>query len=254
MSKSPTLVFVAGAWHSASTWDKVTSLLEAQQYKCVPVGLPSTQSDPSVGFEDDVRAVRDAITAETTQGRDVVVILHSYGGPVGQTAIKGHTRPKEDKTDSSGHVIGLAIMASGFAIGGKNFIDGSGGKPPPTWVADSDGAFALMVADPRDMFYHDLPEAESKDCINKLTKQSFKALSEAGEHSYPGWKDVPCWFLGTIDDHTLPIHAQRHFVQQAKDDGADVTLREIESSHSPMLSKPKETADFIVEAAAYFVK
>jgi len=39
-------------------------------------------------------------------------------------------------------------------------------------------------------------------------------------------------------------------VQMAKDAGADVTLREVDSSHSPMLSKPQETADFIMEAAA----
>jgi hypothetical protein len=38
----------------------------------------------------------------------------------------------------------------------------------------------------------------------------------------------------------------------AKDAGADVTLREITSSHSPMLSKPKETADFILDAVKVF--
>jgi hypothetical protein len=36
--------------------------------------------------------------------------------------------------------------------------------------------------------------------------------------------------------------------------GGDITLKEIASSHSPMLSKPKETTDFILEAVAAFTK
>jgi pimeloyl-ACP methyl ester carboxylesterase len=76
MSRKPTLVFVPGAWHSASTWDKVASLLQAQQYRCVRVALPSTKSDPSATFGDDVQAVRDAIVAETTQRHDDVVVVH----------------------------------------------------------------------------------------------------------------------------------------------------------------------------------
>ena len=38
----------------------------------------------------------------------------------------------------------------------------------------------------------------------------------------------------------------------AKDAGGDMTMREIESSHSPKLSKLKETADFVTEAVAAF--
>lgn len=37
-------------------------------------------------------------------------------------------------------------------------------------------------------------------------------------------------------------------------DHADVTVREIASSHSPMLSRPKELVDFILEATAAFTK
>jgi len=39
----------------------------------------------------------------------------------------------------------------------------------------------------------------------------------------------------------------------AKGAGGDTAVREVESSHSPMLSKPEETADLIMEATADFV-
>jgi pimeloyl-ACP methyl ester carboxylesterase len=255
MFDKPTLVLVPGAWHITDTWNKVSSLLEAQQFKCVPVALPSTAGNPSITFKEDYEAVRASIIAETTQGRDVIVVVHSYGGAVGQSAIKGLIRPKHNapssKSDPSGHVIGLAMMASGFGQAGMSFLDGLGGKPPPSWELDPSG-FAIITAPPRELFYHDLPEEEGNYWVSKLTNQSLKAFTDDGEYSYSGWMDVPVWFLATTDDKALPIQAQKMFAQGAKDAGADITVRDIESSHSPMLSKPKETADFILEAVASF--
>lgn len=259
MSHKPTLVFVPGAWHGPEVWNKVSSELEAQQYRCVRVALPSTLSDPSATFGDDVNAVRDAIVAETTRGCDVVVVEHSYGGQVGNSAVRGLARKTQDASSSSakgasGHVVGIAMMATGFTITGLSFIDGLGGKPPPTWAVDADTGFAEIVVDARQMLYHDLPPEEGARWVSSLRKQALKALMEGGEHAYSGWRDVPVWYLATTDDQALPVQAQRAFVQGAKEAGADVTLREVASSHSPMLSRPKGTAGFIREAVAYFTE
>lgn len=230
--------------------------METQGYKCVCVDLPSTASDPSATFLDDIKATRNSIMSETAQGRDVVVVVHSYGGQVGNSAIKGLTKPKEhgsaSATGQTGHVIGLVMIASGFTMTGVGFLEGFGGKPPPSWKTDPESGFAIIVADPRELFYHDLPVEEGNYRVAKLEKQSLKALAEGGEHAYSGWMDVPVWYLATTEDKALPIEAQRFFVQMAKDAGGDVTLREVASSHSAMLSKPKETVDFILEAVAAF--
>jgi pimeloyl-ACP methyl ester carboxylesterase len=154
MSGKPTIVFVPGAWHGPRTWDKISSLLEAQQYKCVSVTLPSTTSNPSATFLEDITAVRDSIVAETSQGYDVVVVVHSYSGIPGASAIKGLTRNKQDVAppaeDASGHVIGLIQIASGYMPTGLSFMDGAGRKPPPTWKVDEESGFATIVVDPRE--------------------------------------------------------------------------------------------------------
>lgn len=258
MSSKPTIIFVPGAWHRAETWHKLTTLLEEHQYKCFSLSLPSTKSDPAASLKDDIDATREVIQAETTIGHDVVVVMHSYGGIPGQSAIKGITRPKgQDKTTASttgksGCVIGLIIIASGFVVPAKSFIDAMGGTPPPTWKLNYDTGFADIVGDAREMFYHDLPEEEGTQWVGKLTKHSLKTLTEGGEHTYGGWMDVPSWYIATTEDKSLPIEAQRMFVQMTKDAGGDVTLREIESSHSPMLSRPEETTAIIVEAVKSF--
>jgi len=256
MSQKPTLILVPGAWHSPNTWNKVTSLLNTQQYKTVSATLPSTLSDPSSTFSDDIKAVRDPIVAETTKGRDVVVVVHSYGGAVGSSAVKGLTRPKQDvaspKEASSGHVIGIIMIASGFVVTEVGFLEGLGGKPPPFWTLDPSG-FAVLVGDPRELFYHDLPAEEGSDWVGRLRQQASGPMTEGGKYYYSGWKDVPIWYLATIQDKALPIEAQRMFVQMAKDGGAQIMVEEVESSHSAMLSMPKETAEFIVKAVAAFL-
>jgi pimeloyl-ACP methyl ester carboxylesterase len=138
MPPKPTLVFVPGSWHGAITWSKIPSLLETQQYKCVAVDLPSNASNPSATFLDDITAVRKLIMAETAQGHDVNVVEHSYGGQVGNSAVKGLTRSKDDgssSTGQTGHVIGIAMIATGFTITGVGFLEGLGQLPPSVTIS-----------------------------------------------------------------------------------------------------------------------
>lgn len=233
----PTFVFVPGAWHSASVWDKVAALLAQSGYASKAVTLPSTSGDPTATLLDDISAVRTAILSETDAGRDVVVACHSYGGLVGASAL-----PRAG-------VVGLALVATGFCRSGMSFVDGGGGKPPPSWRADAASGLAVLVADPAELFYHDLPAGEARAWSAGLRSQSVRSLFEGGEHVCAGWRDVPVWYLITAEDRALPVEAQRWMAGDAREQGADVTVREVRSGHSPMLSKPEETAAFLIEAA-----
>ena len=144
--------------------------------------------------------------AETTRGRDVVVVLHSYGGAVGSSAVKGLTRRKQDITSStgvsSGHVIGIIMIASGFIAIGVGFLEAFGGKPPPCWTLDPSG-FAVLVGDPRELFYHDLPVEEGSYWAERLRQQALGPMTEGGKYYYSGWKDVPVWYL--VRYSNLPV-------------------------------------------------
>lgn len=251
MSSKPTLVLVPGAWHRADTWSKVVAELEPQGYKTICITHPSTLSDPNKGIFDDIEATRKAILEETSQGRDVVVVVHSYGGMVGPSAIKGLTDPMSERP---GHVIGLVLMATGFCVTGVGFLEGIGGSPPPFWNTETDPGFATLIVDTRELFYHDLPEEEGKYWVSRLLKQALKPLTDSGEHVYSGWKDVPAWYLVPTDDRTFPTEAQMAMADRAKEQGGNIVVEKIHTSHSPMLSKPKETAKFITRAAEAFTR
>ncbi|EED12026.1 endonuclease/reverse transcriptase, putative [Talaromyces stipitatus ATCC 10500] len=184
MSNPPTLVFIPGAWNKPRCYDKVIKLLQDEhQLKCVSIALPTTSGDPQATFKDDLDVAREAIASETTQGRNVVVVAHSYGGMVGNSAIKGP------------------------------------------------------------------PAEEAEYWVSQLTTQGLKALFEGREYTYAGWQDVPTWYIGTVEDHGLPVLAQRIIVGMAREMGGSVEHRELPTSHSPFLSQPEATVKIMLDAA-----
>lgn len=253
MQNKPTLVFIHGSWHTPKCYDPLIKLLEPK-LRCVAVSLPSTSGNPDAGFKDDLDAARTVVSAETGNGRNVVVIAHSYGGIVGSSVIKGFAKSKESPANEnqSGYVIGLILIATGFNLTGLAFMDPFFGHPPPAWRVNKETGYAELVTSPRELFYHDLPNDMAQYWTSQLTTQSLKALFEGGEFTYAGWQDVPSWYIGTVEDHGLPVLAQRMSVAMAREMGGIVEHRELQTSHSPFLSQPALTARIILEAVAAF--
>lgn len=251
-SKPPTLVFVPGSWHRPSCYEKIIEPLQKEHgTKCVSVTLPSTQDDPNATFKDDIDAARSAIISETEAGNDVIVIAHSYGGMVGNSAIKGLTSPMTSTStspSSNGCVKALVLIASGFTITGLSFMAPLFNIPPPSWRVDKASGYAVLVTDPRDLFYHDLDPKDAEYWTTQLTTQSLKALFEGGEYAYAGWQDVPVWYIGTVEDRGLPVIVQRVQVGMARGQGATVYHTELRTGHSPFLSMPGEVVRILLDA------
>ena len=255
MSPKPTLIFVPGAWHTPESWAKVIPLMEAQGYRCIEVWLPTVNSNPPKHLEDDIKAVREAIQSETSKGNDVVLVPHSYGGAVASSALKGLTEPKlQDATSSkpsSGRILGMAMLASFFVPTGWTFLASLGGEFPPWWKPNPETGLADITVDRAQLFYNtDLPPEDASYWAMKTGTHPAAAFLEGAEHMYAGWMDVPVWFLACTEDLSVPVEIQRMLIQGAKDAGANVTSKEIQSGHGAMLCRPKDVADFITEALA----
>ncbi|KAF4988100.1 hypothetical protein FGRMN_9966 [Fusarium graminum] len=257
MTSKPSVVFVPNAWHTPEYWGKVISGMEAQKYRCITVTLPTTQStSTSINYSHDVKAVNDVISAETAQGFNVVVSAHSFGGLVASSAIKGQTKQSSDGASVAnakiGYVIGLFMVGTGFIYVGSSFLEALGGKPPPTWHADFENNLMTILVDPIEMMYHDIPKEEAEGWVKKLTKNALTSSTEGYEVAYEGWRDVPAWLIMTKDDRAFPFVAQKMIARAAEKAGAQLTKRELDSSHSPMLSRPTEMVDLLLEAIKDF--
>jgi len=63
-------------------------VLDAHGYTSIYPALPSANtSPPTVTLYDDAKLIRSEVGNLVEEGKDVVVVMHSYGGIVGSEAI-----------------------------------------------------------------------------------------------------------------------------------------------------------------------
>lgn len=228
------------------------TLREQHSSTCTFFSLPFTSDDPNATFKDDLSACRNAISSETSRGRDVVLVAYSHGGMVANSAIRDFISSSPGQGRIIGRIIGLVFIASGFTLTGLSFMDPLFHIPPPMRRVNKVTGFAEIIKPPAQLFYHDLPAEEGKEWVAQLTPQSLKSLFEGGEYSYAGWQDVPVWDIGTIEDKGLPVVVQRAHVGMARSMGASVVHKEFRSSHSPFLSQSDEVVQLLLDAASAF--
>lgn len=86
MPKKPTIIIVHGAYHRPEHFDAVVGHLHAAGYETLLPRLPSVglSSDPGGALHLDAAVVRDALKQVIVDnGRDAVLVMHSYGGVAG---------------------------------------------------------------------------------------------------------------------------------------------------------------------------
>lgn len=75
--------------HGPDSFAPTTSFLEKANYRVHGVTIPSWGASPPLkNFDPDVLAIQDVLNSVLSSGKDVVLIMHSYGGVVGSEALK----------------------------------------------------------------------------------------------------------------------------------------------------------------------
>jgi pimeloyl-ACP methyl ester carboxylesterase len=252
MSSTPTLLFVHGAWHSPACWSKVTSQLQHQGYRCLAPQLEFCGTEePVESLAGSISQVQDLIASETAQGNDVVLVNHSFGGCVGSSSVKGFTQKDSSRlSPGSGKVVGI-IQLCAFTPPSKTALYDIIDLDTSFHHSGPDGWELIDNGEPTDLFYHDLSPEDAQLWKGQLLKHSTASLKDR-ESVYAGWADVPVWYLLCTRDQAIPVQTQEMMVAAARDAGADFTTKSLDSSHSPYLSKPKDTTEFILEALEDF--
>jgi pimeloyl-ACP methyl ester carboxylesterase len=230
MPDRPAILLVHGAWHGSWAWESVASRLSEHGWDVRTIDLPTVHSESIAGLHlsADSDAVRDAIAAIDGP---VVVVAHSYGGvPVTQAALASNVQ----------HIVYVAAFALDV---GESLVSAVGGEPPSWWVIDGPVATAGTDDEPAaSLFFGDVDDRLAAESVARLKPQSVLAFQEPLTEAV--WRTVPSTYLVTGSDAIFPAAAQTGLAERA---GA--TVRHVDSSHSPFLSRPDEVVAVIEEAA-----
>jgi len=218
------VVLVHGAFADGSGWRGVYDDLTARGYRVTIVQNPLTS------LADDVAATRRAIAR---QDGGVILVGHSWGGAVITEA------GVDEKVKGLVYVSALTPD-----VGETAFEQYADFGIPSTFVIDeqADGFGFINLERFQEGFAADVDAADAafmRDSQVPIAMSVFTTpLTQAA------WRTRPSWFIVATEDAAIDPLMLR---QQARKIGAEV--REIEASHVPMVSRPREVADVIDQAA-----
>src|SRR6202171_1262583 len=223
------IVLVHGAWADGSGWKGVYDILVKDGYNV------SIVQEPETSFKDDVAATKRVLAQ---QDGPCILVGHSYGGAV----------ITEAGTDSS--VAGLVYIAAHMPDVGENEADD--GKRFPSDLGKSgaikktaDGFTYLDPAQFREYFAADLSAEQAAFMARSQVPNkadNFKAVI-----STAAWRGKPSGMLVAAADRTISPDLERWYATRANSHKVEVSS----VSHAVYVSRPKEVAALIEEAAAH---
>jgi len=226
------IVLVHGAWADGSGWKSVYDILVKDGYNV------SIVQEPETSFKDDVAAVKRALAA---QDGPCILVAHSYGGSV---ITEAGTHPS---------VAGLVYIAAHMPDAGES--EGGNGKRFPSDLSKSsaikttaDGFTYLDPAQFQEYFAADLPVEQAAFMARSQVlnaAESFKAVITT-----PAWRSKPSWMLVPTKDRTINPELERWYATRANSQKVEVP----DASHAVYVSRPKEVAALIKDAASQTVK
>jgi pimeloyl-ACP methyl ester carboxylesterase len=223
------IVLVHGAWADGSGWKGVYDVLVKDGFNV------SIVQEPETSFKEDVAATKRVLAL---QDGPCILVGHSYGGAV----------ITEAGTDSS--VVGLVYIAAHMPDAGENEADD--GKRFPGDLSKSgaikktpDGFTYLDPAQFHDYFAADLSAEQAAFMARSQVlnlADNFKAVITTA-----AWRSKPSWMLVAGADRTISPDLERWYAARAKSHTVEVAG----ASHSVYVSRPKEVAALIEDAASH---
>jgi pimeloyl-ACP methyl ester carboxylesterase len=229
----PTIVLVHGAFAESSSWDAVITKLTVDGYAAIAAANPlrSVASDAA-----SISAVVRSIDGP------VILVGHSYGGPVITEAANGNPNVKA-----------LVYVAGFMPDTGESSLTLSGKFPGSTLAAAltsvslPDGTLDLYVKPEQfhDQFAADVPEQQA--VIMASTQRPVAQAALAEPSGIATWKALPSYMIYGSADRNIPPAVMRFMAERAH---ARKTIVVDGASHALMVSHPDEVTALIEEAAS----
>ena len=136
----PTILLIPAAWFPPSAYDAFLHAVRDAGYEKECASYPSLNpKDPkhADAATDTLFVIRNyLIPLIEIEKKNVVIVMHSYGGIPGSGAATGFGKAARRQQGRKGGVVGL-VHSSGFVLPqGLSCADGQGGSLPP-WIKEN---------------------------------------------------------------------------------------------------------------------
>lgn len=223
------MLLVHGGFCQGWVWDDTIAALHAAGHRAEAPDLPSSgaTADGLGDLHADVRAVTAVLDRLDGIDEDVVLVGHSGGGMV-LAELADHPRVSRS-----------VYVAALWPQQGQSLADLLGGQFPDWMTMREDGT--VQVADQPDLVHeavcHDVDHG--RFLAEVYPRYVLTSLSSIGTPSTAPPPSHPSRYVVCEDDRAVPPEAQEAMAGAADD------VHRLPSSHSPLLSMPRQLADII---------
>lgn len=230
-SKSPTIIFVVGAWHTDFHLRLIKPDLEKYGYRVLPITLrTSIKSTPAPTLQDNAADILQAMQREADAGNPFVLLGHSVAGLSTTLAANEFlaTATPQHKALFV-HYVWIACFLNGHRI-----------APYLTWASTTEDGAWIEVKDPHATFYNDMSIADAQPYIDALEANVAAWPPEYGD----AYKSVQGTYLLCLNDRAIPPEEVQRL--EAQENGMRIV--ELKADHVPFVSHPEETAEALHNA------
>lgn len=133
----PTVVIVPGACQPPSLYEPFAKGLEAHSISSIVIPTPSVGAHPGLkDFSDDVTLIRNTVSKLIDEAKDVVVLMHSYGGMPGSAALKGLGKAARGSEQKKNWVVRLVYVSTLLLEEGEQMPDASNMEQMRKYASD----------------------------------------------------------------------------------------------------------------------
>ncbi|PQE30488.1 methylesterase 6 protein [Rutstroemia sp. NJR-2017a WRK4] len=261
MSK-PSILLIPGSFSLPSFYDNIVNAVAAKGYEIKALHNPTTGTAPNEGREgapptmyDDAANIAKEAEKLADEGKDVILVAHSYGGIPTSQSTKGLEKEERQKQGKKGGIVRIAYMtclvppvggsAGTVLVGVPDEQKVELGVDEKGWMYQADLVLAASIC------FSDIPKEDGLEFMKRFPRHS--AISFANELTHGGYKNIPVSYLLCEEDLCIPPAVQREGIAMIeKESGKKVDVTSIKTGHGPVHEKsaPQKVIDWILDVAA----
>ncbi|KAH7121219.1 hypothetical protein B0J11DRAFT_581968 [Dendryphion nanum] len=248
MSSKPTLILVPGSFATPDFYNNIQSPILSQSIDFHVLSLKTVGRKPSPPptMYDDAAHIASEVAKHVEEGKEVVLVGHSYAGiPISQST-KGLTRGEREKEGKKGGIVRLGYMTAVVVPEGGSSMNSMEDMNMDHIEIGEDGFASIKDFEKNaEVVFNHLPYEEGLAWAKRFSQHSI--ISFANELTHPGYKDVPTSYMFCEDDKCVSPRNQQagiDRIESASGNKVDVTRGNWD--HVPTLSDTQGAVDWLV--------
>ncbi|KAJ5287688.1 Alpha/Beta hydrolase protein [Penicillium angulare] len=252
----PVIVIVPGAFGTPEGFDGLKPYLTKAGYTTHSGAYPSCNpSDPAnVSSAQDIAFLRNNVLLPllNEEGKDVVIIAHSYGGVVAGGAAKELSKETRRAQGQGTGVVGLIYVVGNITLEGESLLTAVGGAYPPFIKVNKPSQGLSLIEPAMDILYN--------DCDRALEPELEKLMQPHGLQAFETPATAPAWaerafdgrraYVRTLEDCCNPSFLQDMWLEKSN---VKWEVVDFKTGHMPFVSHPQALAEQIIKFTNGFI-